>query len=154
MIDQFRSALWAIPIVVLMTHENVAFADTNDKIVAQGSKLYARECAVCHGANLEGQPNWRRPNADGILPAPPHDDTGHTWHHGDQLLFDYTKLGGEEALRRVGVTGVKSGMPGFGEHLSDDDIWAILEYIRSNWSERSKKAQQERTEAERAASRK
>ena len=54
----------------------------------RGQALYADSCAACHGANLEGQPDWRVPGADGILPAPPHDETGHTWHHDNQLLFD------------------------------------------------------------------
>jgi mono/diheme cytochrome c family protein len=62
--------------------------------IAQGKALYAESCASCHGANLEGQPDWRTPGPDGRLPAPPHDETGHTWHHPDRVLFQYTKLGG------------------------------------------------------------
>ena len=70
------------------------------------------------------------------LPAPPHDQTGHTWHHDNQLLFEYTKLGGKAALSARGVTGFASGMPGFGETLTDEEIWDILAYIRSTWPER------------------
>ena len=84
-----------------------------------GAVLYAENCASCHGAQLEGEPDWRSPKDDGTLPAPPHDRTGHTWHHGDALLFDYTKLGGQAALEASGVTNFNSGMPGFGEQLSD-----------------------------------
>ena len=40
-------------------------------VVAQGQKIYAAECAACHGANLEGQPNWQQRLANGRLPAPP-----------------------------------------------------------------------------------
>ena len=43
-----------------------------------GAQLYAENCASCHGANLEGQADWRSPGPDGRLPAPPHDETGHT----------------------------------------------------------------------------
>lgn len=71
--------------------------------VERGTPLYAENCASCHGVNLEGQPNWRSPNADGTPPAPPHDDTGHTWHHSDKLLFEYTKLGGEAAMAKRGL---------------------------------------------------
>ena len=46
--------------------------------IAQGETLYVQSCASCHGANLEGQPDWRTPDATGRLPAPPHDETGHT----------------------------------------------------------------------------
>ena len=64
-----------------------------DRSIQTGQILYVKNCASCHGINLEGQPNWRSPNGDGILPAPPHDATGHTWHHDNALLFEYTKFG-------------------------------------------------------------
>lgn len=61
--------------------------------VDTGRRLYAAHCAACHGANLEGQANWRTRLANGRLPAPPHDASGHTWHHSDQVLLDITKKG-------------------------------------------------------------
>ncbi|MFG6604609.1 MULTISPECIES: c-type cytochrome [unclassified Sulfitobacter] len=109
-----------------------------------GRSLYAENCAACHGADLEGKPDWRTPDEHGVLPAPPHDATGHTWHHGNTLLFDYTKLGGEVVLAARGVKGFNSGMPAFGEVISDEDIWTILAYIRSTWPPRSKAAQASR----------
>ena len=63
------------------------------EVVALGETVYAAQCAACHGASLEGQPNWRERGADGRLPAPPHDATGHTWHHPDAVLFELTKHG-------------------------------------------------------------
>ncbi len=116
--------------------------------VEEGAVLYAEFCASCHGTELEGQPNWRAPNEDGTLPAPPHDETGHTWHHGDALLFDYTKQGGEAALEARGVSDFASGMPGFGDSLSDQQIWDILAYIKSTWPERIREMQAVRTESE------
>ena len=78
-------------------------------------------------------PNWRQPLPEGGLPAPPHDQSGHTWHHPDKLLFDYTQRGGQA----IAPKGFKSNMPGFGKDfggsLSDGDIWAILAYIKSSW---------------------
>ncbi|WP_299598278.1 cytochrome c [uncultured Tateyamaria sp.] len=114
------------------------FADHEllDRDIIAGQTLYQAQCAACHGANLEGQPNWRSPNDDGVLPAPPHDETGHTWHHDNQLLFEYTKLGGRGALATRGVTDFNSGMPAFKGVISDDEIWDILAYIRSTWPER------------------
>ena len=47
-------------------------------VTALGQKVYAAQCAACHGARLEGQPNWRVRGPDGRLPAPPHDASGHT----------------------------------------------------------------------------
>lgn len=103
----------------------VASAD----IIAQGRQIYADQCAACHGAELEGQPGWRSPLPSGRLPAPPHDASGHTWHHDDALLFDYTKRGGQVRMPE----GVTSGMPAFGEVLADADIAAVLTYIKSRW---------------------
>ncbi|MBU3032108.1 c-type cytochrome [Paracoccus marinaquae] len=115
--------------------------------LAQGEKLYQSYCASCHGANLEGQPDWRSPGPDGTLPAPPHDETGHTWHHPDSVLFDYTRLGGKATLAAQGVD-FASGMPGFGDQLSDDQIWNILAYIKSTWPDRQQQIQAERSAAE------
>lgn len=114
----------------------------------RGEGFYAESCASCHGANLEGQADWQTPGPDGILPVPPHDETGHTWHHSDVLLFNYTKLGGAAALAASGVAGFDSGMPAFDALLTDDEIRDILTFIKSTWSPRLQAAQKERSEAE------
>ena len=119
----------------------IAGHELDGRDLTNGQALYAEECASCHGASLGGQPDWRTPDEDGVLPAPPHDETGHTWHHDNQLLFEYTRLGGEEALAARGVTGFASGMPGFGDALTDDDIWDILAYIQSTWPDRVREIQ-------------
>ena len=112
--------------------------------IAAGKALYAQSCASCHGANLEGQGDWRSPGPDGKLPAPPHDETGHTWHHTDRLIFAYTKLGGKGALAEQGAD-FNSGMPEFGDQLSDAEIWNIIGYIKSTWPQRERTIQAERT---------
>lgn len=118
--------------------------ELDNRDIALGETLYAENCASCHGAALEGEPDWQSPKADGTLPAPPHDETGHTWHHDNQLLFDYTRLGGEAALAARGISNFQSGMPGFGEMLSDEEIWSILAFIRSTWPERVQDIQTQR----------
>ena len=105
-------------------------ADDNS-LVAEGRKIYRDHCASCHGAKLEGQPDWRVRKADGKLPAPPHDETGHTWHHPDDQLFRLTKDGVKPPLVPEGY---QSDMPGFGEVLTDDQIRAALAFIKSTWS--------------------
>ena len=107
----------------------------NKRQVETGQKIYVENCASCHGVNLEGQPNWRSQLPEGGLPAPPHDETGHTWHHSDKLNFKYTKKGGQ----KIAPPGFKSNMPGFEETLSDDQIWAVLAYIKSEWPEQVRK---------------
>jgi mono/diheme cytochrome c family protein len=101
----------------------------NAEQVALGQQVYASFCAGCHGVNLEGQPDWRKRLPMGNFPAPPHDDTGHTWHHADQWLFDVIKHGGKyHAPPRY-----RSAMPAYQDTLSDAEIWAVLAFIKSRW---------------------
>lgn len=108
--------------------------------IALGQEIYAANCASCHGADLEGQPDWKRRLDNGRMPAPPHDETGHTWHHPDSQLFTITKLG-------VGavVEGYESDMPAFKGILTDPEIRAVLGYIKSTWPERERGFQAEVT---------
>ncbi len=97
--------------------------------VALGQTVYAAQCARCHGANLEGQPNWQERLANGRLPAPPHDASGHTWHHPNAQLFGITKHG----LAPYVPAGYQSDMPAFDGTLSDEQIAAVLAFIKSKW---------------------
>ena len=109
-------------------------ADPTDATqVALGMEVYLQHCASCHGVNLEGQPNWRIRKLNGRLPAPPHDETGHTWHHPDEHLFKATKLGFNPPLVSEEY---QSDMPGFADVLTDAEIWATLAYIKSRWPEK------------------
>ncbi len=99
--------------------------------VALGAKLYAQHCAACHGAKLEGQPNWRIRLPNGRMPAPPHDESGHTWHHPDKVLFGITKNG---LVPPYAPRGYQNDMPAFGGKLSDAEIRGVLVYIESHWT--------------------
>ena len=66
------------------------------------------------------------------MPAPPHDDSGHTWHHPDHLLFGITKIG---LVPPYAPPAYQSDMPAFGGKLSDEEIWAVLAYVKSRWSQ-------------------
>lgn len=111
-------------------NEGIPYKDANS--INNGRELYADQCASCHGVQLEGAKNWREPDEDGMTQAPPHDETGHTWHHPDITLFDITKFG----TAKIVGQGYQSNMPGFEGVLSDQEIWDILAYIKSTWSER------------------
>lgn len=99
-------------------------------IVASGQQIYADQCAACHGVNLEGEPNWRTRKPDGLLPAPPHDETGHTWHHSDKQLFEMTKIG---AAALIQDPTYQTAMPIYDDILTDAEIVAVLSYIKSTW---------------------
>jgi mono/diheme cytochrome c family protein len=100
-------------------------------LTARGEHVYREHCASCHGARLEGQPDWRARGPDGLLPAPPHDATGHTWHHPDEVLFRLTKNG---VGVLIGQPGYKTAMPAYAGILTDDEILAVLSWIKSKWS--------------------
>jgi len=59
----------------------------NPELVAEREPLYIQFCASCHGTSLEGVPDWKIAQPDGRRPPPPHDSSGHTWHHPDDLLL-------------------------------------------------------------------
>lgn len=104
-----------------------------------GQALYLEYCGNCHGANLEGQPNWMKRLPSGRLPAPPHDQTGHTWHHSDEQLLRIVRDG----LAAI-AHGYETDMPAFRGTLSDQEIVAILDYIKQTWPDREREVQQSR----------
>lgn len=122
---------------------NVSTAAASAEVIDQGRQVYAAQCAACHGAELEGQPDWRSPLPSGRLPAPPHDENGHTWHHPDAVLFRIVK----EGTAAVVGGNYESDMPGFADVLSDAEIQAVLGYIKSTWPERERGYQESVSQA-------
>ena len=119
---------------------NFAIDVSNTELVTEGKAVYAQYCAQCHGNNLQGEPNWRERKANGRLPAPPHDESGHTWHHTDRQLFLLTKYGPSALIDG----NYESDMPGFETVLTDRQIAASLAYIKSTWPEEILARQQSR----------
>jgi mono/diheme cytochrome c family protein len=111
--------------------------------VSVGKRIYNIHCAACHGVRLEGQPDWRKKLPSGRMPAPPHDATGHTWHHTDSMLFGITKYG--LLPGKYAPPDYRSDMPAFMGALSDEEIWAVLAYIKSFWPQELRQAQRDLT---------
>ncbi|WP_226782151.1 c-type cytochrome [Oceaniglobus trochenteri] len=120
-------ALWSVTQAAPRKGQLLAY--DAPKVVKAGQSIYAETCASCHGADLGGQPDWRSAGENGRMPAPPHDETGHTWHHPDAALFALTRNG---VAAMVGQ-GYESDMPAYGGVLSDAEIAAVLAYIKSTW---------------------
>lgn len=110
---------------------------TENEIIMEGRAVYASQCASCHGANLKGQPSWRKRKPNGRMPAPLHDETGHTWHHDDQTLFQLTKFG----LSALVGQPIETDMPAYEGVLTDHQIRAVLVYIKSQWPEEIRRRQ-------------
>jgi mono/diheme cytochrome c family protein len=108
----------------------------NPSVVVLGEKVYLANCASCHGKVLEGQANWRKADNEGYMPAPPHNEEGHTWHHSDNYLFLITKYG----IERIIGQKYPNNMPAYDSQLTDKEIVAVLSYIKSTWSERIQRA--------------
>lgn len=124
---------------------SIASANPDDPAqVTMGRAVYQQNCGSCHGVRLEGQPNWRIRKPDGRLPAPPHDETGHTWHHPDEQLFRISRLGVKPPLAPEGY---ESDMPAFGDTLTDEQIWAVLAFIKSTWPPETQARQSRRNSA-------
>lgn len=121
--------LVAAAAIALRSPNTSSSAIASADVLADGQTLYDTYCAACHGFDLEGQANWKESNPDGSFRAPPHDETGHTWHHSDAYLIESIKLGGARLPANIGV----SAMPAYEDVLTDTQIDAILAYIKQDW---------------------
>ena len=134
-----RSLAWgaaAVAVAVLAAAGALFWSGANEgarpadvEQVRLGQAVYVEHCAACHGARLEGQAAWQQRKPDGKLPAPPHDETGHTWHHADKQLFAVTKHG----LASMAGAAYATDMPAYGDRLTDREIWAVIAFIKSRW---------------------
>jgi mono/diheme cytochrome c family protein len=89
--------------------------------IVQGEALFPSHCAACHGAEGRGD----GPAAKG-LPEPPADLTAaHLWMHSDGELFWWLAHGIEAPDGGL-------AMPGFSGTLTDDERWALIDYIRAH----------------------
>ena len=133
--SRWRSPNIAIAIAVLATSTACGTAEKPEPAASApsqapadvGAPLLASNCAACHGFNGEGQPDWRVRRPDGSFLSPPHDSSGHTWHHPDGVLYGIVRDGGLSGGRIV------SRMPAFGAVLTPEEIRAVLEHIKTLW---------------------
>jgi len=127
--ERLAPARSAAPAATVTAPAHFANADDLSKVVA-GKTLYLRWCASCHGRRLQGQPLWQLNDQYAGRRAPAHDQTGHTWAHSDDELFFMTQEGRFPAA----AAGVTSYMPAFRDYLSDEQIVAVIAFIKANWS--------------------
>ena len=82
--------------------------------IADGHALFARHCAVCHGPRGGGD----GPAAATVHPRPPDLRAHHVLLHTAGDLFWW-------------ITHGKPPMPAFGDRLSPDERWSLVNYLRA-----------------------
>lgn len=89
--------------------------------VDQGSLLYQRYCASCHGIRAQATPAWIKPDAAGFYPPPPLNGTAHAWHHP------------LPELKKTIKEGIAGRMPAWKETLNDQQVDAVIAWFQSLW---------------------
>jgi mono/diheme cytochrome c family protein len=140
--------LWRFGPTLFTVEHNVTRVSTpiSGGQMQTGRALYVANCAQCHGAQAEGNPVWKTVQPDGTYLPPPHDSSGHTWHHSDRLLSRIIREGGQAVY---GANGLESRMPAFGNTLGEDEIAAVLAYFKSLWGATQREFQAAATEQDR-----
>jgi mono/diheme cytochrome c family protein len=112
--------------------------------ITQGQAIYTQYCAACHGIDGQGQfPEAPlEPDSTGRIGAPPHNETGHSWHHSDVLLIRYVTEGGFSDPARFYI------MPPFGAILTEEQILQVIAYIKTLWTDEQRASQRQLTEEE------
>ncbi len=89
----------------------VEVALASPEVLAQGEAVYSETCAACHGVEGEGNVG---PALNGSM---------HSWHHMDDQLL---------SVIRDGIEGTP--MVGHGDHLTEDEIGAVISYFKAWWT--------------------
>lgn len=124
------SLLYLLSRYEAQSRPNTNLLADSKEVVAVGLKVYQDRCAACHGADLEGEANWRQREPLGRKRASPLNGSGWSWDHDDATLFAITKFG---VRAMSGKGALNSNMPAYEDLLSDNEIIAVLSYIKSVW---------------------
>jgi mono/diheme cytochrome c family protein len=100
--------------------------ETTPVALARAESLYARDCAACHGPEGRGDGPAGRAlpglqKMDPAMPAGPADFT-----NAAQMLSANDAMLQGKMLRG----GMGTGMPEFGSLYTDDELWAMVTYVR------------------------
>jgi mono/diheme cytochrome c family protein len=106
---------------------------------ADGSKVFATTCVVCHQLDGAGKEQLYPPLA------------GSEWVQGDENKLIRIILGGLTGPVEVAGETFNGAMPGWGPVLEDGDIAAVATYIRSSWGNKAAPITTAKVKAIRAA---
>ena len=97
--------------------ESVQATTVSAETLSLGADLYSATCATCHGTQGAGQGN-----------VPALNGSQHAWHHSDEQLISQIRQGG-------------MGMPAVGADWSDEEVDAVVSYIKAWWTPQQRDAQ-------------
>lgn len=103
-----------------------------------GKLLFGSKCAACHQATGTGVP--------GVFPPL----AGSEWVVGDEKILTHILLHGVNGEMQVKGVTYKGAMPAW-KALSDDELAAVMSYIRSEWGNQAAAIKPETVKAEREA---
>ena len=108
-----------------------------------GRMVYQQHCATCHGRAAEGAPNWKKQDARGELPPPPHGPEGHTWRHADRMLRRMINQGWRDPFNKT----QRLTMPAFETILTPKEVDSVITYLKTFWTPKQKQFQQQENRA-------
>ena len=121
------AAVWAVPQLSLLlppaspTTFYVSPTGFAASSIVAGQAVFAQHCADCHGAAGHGD----GPVAVSLQARPADLTAAHLLNHTDGVLFGWLTDG------IAGPDGA-SVMPGFAARLTENQRWAVIDYIRAN----------------------
>jgi len=123
--------VWTLTAGALLLAAGPAWAQAPVPVnLERGAAMYTKHCAVCHGDRGDGQgPGWL-----GQMPRPQvFTDRNYMSRLTDQYLFDVTKLGKLEVLKREGkgMAYKTVPMPAFNDDLSNAEIKELVSFQRT-----------------------
>ena len=120
------SRLFTIFTIILLVGCSPEEKNSNiDSMASLGESVFNKNCVSCHGVKGQGlATDWKVKDSNGNYPPPPLNGTAHTWHHSpEQLLYTINK----------GGTEMGGQMPAFEKRLTEEEKWALIDYMYSLW---------------------
>jgi mono/diheme cytochrome c family protein len=92
------------------------------EVMARGARIFQENCAICHGPEAQGHPDWQTP---GVAAAPPLNGTGNEWKRKHPELVAVIKQGVKRKNEQI--------MPGWEGRLSEQDIEEVIVWFQALW---------------------
>lgn len=95
--------------------------------VTRGAGFYQQHCALCHGPQAQGHPDWQTPSDGSFAAAPPLDGTGNDWKRSRAELAAIIRQGVKRKSDKLEV------MPAWKGRLNDRDTEDVINWMQSLW---------------------